>query len=478
MGKDDPPTGGASGGYHTSTGYTSPPASTSNEQLVRIFSEGLKLALAQSQADIKATQQGMLKATQEMTKCVNSMQNHTSTLNATATRGGQKEAATMTLTECDGIAWKNFRSNFEITNEMNGWKDERAILKLRTALRDNAHRAIEHLEFPTGMKIQEALDQIEVIFINPSSTELAMAKFEASTREPGETLLEWHIRVRELYSRAYPDDKSLETSRRLKDRFIFYCRDRALTLCLKLQPTYRDMKFTAALTAAQDYEGAQEAASAAYDGPKRRGIAMQLMESQKLDQEDSEDKDETPLDSQLVNMSDRQIQQLSAHIHRTEPFPMLDKTGNNAAKGACFHCGKDGHLLRACPMFSDAIARIKKNPGHFGLHLAMSRSYSGNHFPSRGGRGQYYPSQGFSRGNFRGSSRGRGQPFHGRGTNRGRPYQRGGRGHFNNPRWNNQKRVWEISAPIEHSPSAANDEVTNEVPYYTPDETDPYAGNE
>ena len=101
MGKDDPPTGGASGGYHTSTGYTSPSASTSNEQLVRIFSEGLKLALAQSQADIKATQQGILKATQEMTKCVNSMQNHTSTLNATATRGGQKEAATMTLTECD-----------------------------------------------------------------------------------------------------------------------------------------------------------------------------------------------------------------------------------------------------------------------------------------------------------------------------------------------------------------------------------------
>ena len=124
-------------------------------------------------------------------------------------------------------------------------------------------------------------------------------------------------------------------------------------------------------------------------------------------------------------------------------------------------------MLRSCPMFSDAIARIKKNPGHFGLHLAMSRSYSGNNFQPRGGRGQYYPSQGFSRGNFRGSSQGCGQPFNSRGSGRGQPYQRGGRENFHNPRWNNKKRVWEISAPVENPPPAAQvDEVPEEVPYY------------
>ena len=70
---------------------------------------------------------------------------------------------------------------------------------------------IEHLIFPDNIFIKDALDVVEKVFINPSSLDLAEAKFEAASREPGETLQAWHIRVRELYMRAFPHEKDVET---------------------------------------------------------------------------------------------------------------------------------------------------------------------------------------------------------------------------------------------------------------------------
>ena len=199
--------------------------------------------------DMLDNQQQMVEATQAMSDCVQAMKNHTLSMNQSAS-STQKETLSTTLSVCDGIEWKNFRANFEITVQLNNWSKERGILKLRSALRDKAFRAVEHLVFDPDCTIEEALDQMEVVFINPSSTELASSKFEAATREPGETMLEWHIRVRELFTRAHPHEKDLEGNRHLKDRFVLHCRDRQLTMALKWMPNFRTMKFTEALTAA------------------------------------------------------------------------------------------------------------------------------------------------------------------------------------------------------------------------------------
>ena len=182
--------------------------------------------------DMLQNQQQMVQATKAMSDCVKAIKNHTLSLNQSAS-SIQKEMLSTTLSVCDGIEWKNFRANFEITVQLNNWSKERGILKLRSALRDKAFRAVEHLVVDPDCTIEEALDKMEVVFINPSSTELASSKFEAATREPGETMLEWHIRVRELFTRAHPHEKDLEGNRRLKDRFVLHCRDRQLTMALK-----------------------------------------------------------------------------------------------------------------------------------------------------------------------------------------------------------------------------------------------------
>ena len=395
--------------------------------------------------DMLDNQQQMVEATQAMSDCVQAMKNHTLSMNQSAS-STQKETLSTTLSVCDGIEWKNFRANFEITVQLNNWSKERGILKLRSALRDKAFRAVEHLVFHPDCTIEEALDQMEVVFINPSSTELASSKFEAATREPGETMLEWHIRVRELFTRAHPHEKDLEGNRRLKDRFVLHCRDRQLTMALKWMPNFRTMKFTEALTAAQDYEGTLEATATAYDGGRRR---IQQVEDPKGATD--EPTTETTLQTEILEMTDRHIQQLSADIHRTDPFQM---NRGAPSKGACFHCHKEGHMIRTCKLFSEAVARIKKNPNQFGL-AALVRGFQQPQQRGTWGRGRAYSPRPF-RGTF--NNRGGSRFSFSRGRSYGRARGNRGRGRSG--------RIFEISEPV--AEEGSRDEAP--APYYEGDE--------
>ena len=364
-----------------------------------------------------------------------------------------KETPTTTLSVCDGLAWKNFRSNFELVNELNGWKDDRAILKMRTAMREDAHRAIEHLSFDPQTTITEALDKVENVFINPSSLDLAEAKFEAACREPGETLQAWHIRVRELYMRAFPFEKDVEKQKRLKDKFILKCRDQRLTLWVRDKEGYRDFTYTEVLTKAQDHEGNVSSTALAYEGRRNRHIQEVNSTEMGFIQEISPNEEEDDKED-LANLTDARIHQLSAFLHKTEPFPL--KKNENKSSGGCFHCGETGHMIRACKLFTDAVQRIKRQPGMYGLALAASSA-----------QGQFRSRGGFRGGNFRGGNfRGRrGTSGRGRGgyNNNFRGKGRGGRGGGNH-------HIQEIKES-----EVLSDIVEDEEPYY--DQDDSYSGN-
>ena len=354
-----------------------------SQQLINATTDLMETTMRDFKAQIEVAQKDardIYQAAQQHSQSMAAMQSTIPSMNTTGggsssgtmntTISASKETASTTLSTCDGLAWKAFRSNFEIVQQLNGWNDVRAILKLRAAMREEAHRAIEHLNFSSGMTIQEALDMIEEIFINPSSIELAEAKFEAATREPGEALITWHIRLRELYARAYPQDKKLEESKRLKDKFILKCRDRALTIAIKSKDNYRAYRYTECLTKAQDHEATMQATSQHYEGGSRyhnKGV-HQI-------EEINQDSDSQPTQELLGNMTDNAIQQLSAQFHRTEPFKLGNVKVGNQAKGACFHCGENGHMLRNCTLFTKAVERIRKNPGQFGLMLSLANSY-------------------------------------------------------------------------------------------------------
>ena len=121
-----------------------------------------------------------------------------SSLNTTMTPA-HKEQAPTTLSEIDSIKWYSFKSNFIKTSKMNEWKDERAVLKLQTSLRDQAARAVEHIPIADNCTLKDALEAMETVFVNPSAVEYAEAMFYSSARQPGEAIILWHTRVRELF---------------------------------------------------------------------------------------------------------------------------------------------------------------------------------------------------------------------------------------------------------------------------------------
>ena len=63
---------------------------------------------------------------------------------------------------------------------MNDWKDDRAVLKLQTSLRDQAARAVEHIPLPDDSTLTDALEAMEMVFVNPSAVEYAEAMFYSS----------------------------------------------------------------------------------------------------------------------------------------------------------------------------------------------------------------------------------------------------------------------------------------------------------
>ena len=151
---------------------------------------------------------------------------------------------------------------------MNDWKDERAVLKLQTSLRDQAARAVEHIPLADDCTLKEALEAMETVFVNPSQVEYAEAMFYSSSRQPGEAIILWHTRVRELFLRAYPSHtpEEVEENKTLKDRFVLFIHNRAMTLALKNQTDYRMLPFTELLTRAQDYQASILLTQQAYDG--------------------------------------------------------------------------------------------------------------------------------------------------------------------------------------------------------------------
>lgn len=251
--------------------------------------------------------------------------------------------------------------------------------------------------------------------------------------------------------RAFPHEKDVEKSKRLKDKFILNCRDQRLTLWVRDKDGYRQFTYTDVLTKAQDHEGNVQATALAYEG-RRGGKQIQEMSLDVVTPEVDNPADIPSTQEYLGNLTDKSIHQMSALLHRTTPFA-LKKPGVGSAKpGACFHCGESGHLIRNCTTFQNAVQRIRRNPEQYGFALAMSQTSS-----PQWNNNSYHP-----RG--RGNSQHRGY----RGNRGGRGRGRGNRGKGGNPRI---QEITEVTEP------PSQPEVEEEDGFYYDDTSDFPSGN-
>lgn len=166
-----------------------------------------------------------------------------------------KEVSPDKLDTLDSIKWMTFRSNFEKVASLNKWENDRSVPMLQTCLTDAAARATEHLVFNDQTTLTEALDRMEQIFVNPAATDYYEMTFDLADKEPGESLVTLHTRYRELFLRAFPQEKAtVDTSKKLKDKFALKIGDKGLSYGLTSATDYKRLTYSALLTRAQELQ--------------------------------------------------------------------------------------------------------------------------------------------------------------------------------------------------------------------------------
>ncbi len=283
-----------------------------------------------------------------------------------------REVLPDTLSDVDPIKWTIFRKSFEKANILNDWEVKRAILILHVSLKDAAARSIQHLSTTGYATLKEALDKMELVFVDPAATDHFNTIFLNSARTPQEELVGWHTRLRETFMRAYPDITDYENSKLLKDRFTLYINDKRISVFLKNVGTYATMTYSELLTKSREFQATLVLTHQVYDN--------KLSSSRQLN-------------ISSISSVDPILQELSSEINSmslnraTTPAPPGSSTGMK-----CFHCDSPTHVIRNCRLYTKAIDRVKKNPKAFGIFPQRQQFSSGRQFP-QGPQGRPHPYQ-------------------------------------------------------------------------------------
>jgi hypothetical protein len=203
--------------------------------------------------------------------------------------------------------WITWRKYFEGMSAMWEWEDARARRELLTAMDGEAARMTQDVEFrAAGQTVDDLLTELEGRFITEAGAKLAQQEFRKARQMPDETVLQFHSRVRTLFTRAYPGvpTEGDGLARLLRDTFIWGLESRKITEYVSDgQPaTYQDC-----LTRAQG----KLATLVGFEDEKNKRSAKSGLHAMKGPTEDQ------PSDSR-----------------------------------ACHGCGQAGHFVRQCPILT------------------------------------------------------------------------------------------------------------------------------
>lgn len=105
-----------------------------------------------------------------------------------------------------GSEWVTWRSHFNTVQQINGWDCLMSRRQLKAAMLGDAARTVADIDIEAaGATIDGILTLYENRFLTAAGGQIARVQFHALRQLPAETVLQFHSRGRELFSRAYPD---------------------------------------------------------------------------------------------------------------------------------------------------------------------------------------------------------------------------------------------------------------------------------
>lgn len=252
---------------------------------------------------------------------------------ATQTRG-KRLTPLSSANPDDWIAW---RGTFEKVALLNNWNDDTQRNQIAAAMEGVARRMVG--DIPTNAGLPAALlDAYQMRFLPAAQSRLAVIQFRQAKQKEDESEIEYHVRLRELFSRAYPAE-DVEASILLRETYTLGLKN---TQILDHVYTTAPATYAACLTAATN-KAAVLSVIATQTGGGGGG---------------------------------RRAHQGGAHAVDFE-----------ASVGGCWECGAKDHFKRACPKWKKKVADAKRQQGGGGGGAGGAGTGRGRGGRGRGGRG-------------------------------------------------------------------------------------------
>ena len=219
-----------------------------------------------------------------------------------------------TFSNAKGPDWIVWKRQFAMICKIQEWSQQRAKQELFAAMSGEAARAVQDIEVENlYLTLEDVLNIYESRFVTASDSKMALVEFATARQTDDETVLQWHARLRELYTRANPGqpiDGATGTPYQLRERFILGLRDDSVRMyCLEQSPP----TYAMALARAQEKQ------------------AYNLMDNQARTEQGSGKKKVNAIMEEPEEEASHALHAIIEHQKR------------------CYICNKTGHFKDSCP---------------------------------------------------------------------------------------------------------------------------------
>jgi len=104
----------------------------------------------------------------------------------------------------DPRAWLIWKRRFHAIAAVHGWTDEQRRRELFIGMTGDAAAAVCDIDSSHYLTFEDELAEYDRRFLTTAASDAARAEFGAARQLPGESVLTWHGRLRDLYLNAYP----------------------------------------------------------------------------------------------------------------------------------------------------------------------------------------------------------------------------------------------------------------------------------
>ena len=169
----------------------------------------------QAQADLQQAQADTQAARQEAQQARTAAQQAQQAAAAAGQAGAQPAPAQgartrvkiMTFSNAADEDWLVWKFHFDKARILNGYNDGEAKLALSAAMKGRAAASVMDIEVQNAFEdINTLIEHYDRRFLPASASQMARVSFDQVVQKQGETILDYHSKVRQLWNRAYPNN--------------------------------------------------------------------------------------------------------------------------------------------------------------------------------------------------------------------------------------------------------------------------------